>query len=135
MADMPVNLIVDLISSTTSLHVDRIEKILFGGIFDWYQWVQESKCRHFRYMQEEAKATGIAVESILEVEAALTAKDLSLITDDEDQFMEVLSSGQIPNTIRERITMFFSAVNRSEYITNESRENILKVAHSLYDCL
>jgi hypothetical protein len=135
MSDIPIDLIINFISYTTSLHVDRVEKILSSGILDWYQWVQDSKCRHFKHMREEATVMGITLESIVDVEAALTAKDLSLITDDEDQFIEALSSGQIPSSTRERITMFFSAINRSECITNESRENILKVAHALYDCL
>src|SRR4051812_2704768 len=106
MSDVPINLVIHLISYLTNLPVDRVKKILSSGILDWYEWVQENKSRQFKCLQEEARLIHITLESLLDVEAALTAKDLSLVTNDESHFKEALSSGQIPSSTRERITMF-----------------------------
>jgi len=73
------------------------------------------------------------LESVLEVETSLTENDLKFINDQGDQFMGALSSGQIPEAMTRSITSLLNAMDRTENETHEAPENILMVAHALYD--
>ena len=133
MSDMIIDQIIHIISNKTGLHTDLVEKILFNGILDWYDESKKSQCRRREYLKEEAKELGIALESIFEVETILMTHDLNFIKDQGDKFIEILSSGQIPEAVANSIASFLAAVDRTENITNESRDSILMVAHALYD--
>jgi hypothetical protein len=128
-----INQIIHNICYITGLAIDQVENILYGGILDWYEWVKENQCSYTRYLQEEAKVMGITLESIVDVESHLITKDLKLINDEGDQFMDALYSGQIPDSLADRISKFVTAVDLVEDTTNESRDNILMVAQALYD--
>ena len=47
--------------------------------------------------------------------------------------MDALSSGRIPEAIANSIASFLTAIDRTENVTNESRDNIIMVAQALYD--
>jgi hypothetical protein len=133
MSDMIIDQIIHIISNKTGLHTDLVEKILFNGILDWYEEAKKSQCRRREYLKEEAKELRIALESIFEVETILMTHDLNFIKDQGDKFIEILSSGQIPEAVANSIASFLAAVDRTENVTNESRDSILMVAHALYD--
>jgi hypothetical protein len=128
-----INQIIHNICYITGLNIDQVENILYGGILDWYEWVKENQCSHTRYLQEEAKVMGITLDSILDVESRLTTKDLKLINEEGDQFIDALYSGIIPDSLANRIAKFVTAVDLTEDTTNESRDNILMVVQALYD--
>jgi hypothetical protein len=133
MSDMILDQIIHIISNKTGLHTDLVEKILFSGILDWYEEAKKNQCRRREYLKEEAKEMGIALESVFEIETCLMIHDLNFIKDQEGQFMEALYSGQIPEAVAKSIASFLAAIDRTENVTNESRINIVMVAHALYD--
>jgi hypothetical protein len=65
MSDMILDQIIHIISNKTGLHNDLVEKILFGGIFDWYEEAKKSQYRRREYLKEEAKEMGIALKVFL----------------------------------------------------------------------
>jgi len=133
MSDMIIDQIIHTISYKTGIHSDLVEKILFSGILDWYEEAKKNQSRRREYLKEEAKEMGLVLESIFEVETSLMSHDLKFVKDQGDQLMEALSSGQIPEAIAKSITSFLAAVDRTENVTNVSRDDILLVAHALYD--
>ena len=133
MSDMILDQIIHIISNKTGIHTDLVEKILFSGILDWYEEAKKNQSRHREYLKEEAKEMGIALESVFEVETCLMIHDLNFIKDQGGQFIDALSSGQIPEAIANSVASFLAAIDRTENVTNESRDNILMVAHALYD--
>lgn len=133
MSEMTIEQIIHTISSKTGLDTDRVEKILYSGILYWYQEEKKNHCRRRVYLKEEAKEMGLALESVFDVETSLMENDLKFINDQGDQFMGALSPGQIPDTMTRSITSFLNAMDRTENETHEARENILMVAHALYD--
>jgi hypothetical protein len=135
MSDMILDQIIHTISNKTGLHTDLVEKILFGGILDWYEEAKKSQCRRREYLKEEAKELGVTLESVFDVETCLMTQDLKFMKDqgEGDQFWGALSSGQIPEAVAKSIASFLAAIDRTENVTNESRDNIVMVAHALYD--
>ena len=133
MSDMIIDQIIHSISNKTGLHTDLVEKILFSGILDWYEKAKKDQCRRRGYLKEEAKEMGLTLESVFDVETGLMIQDLKFIKDQGDQFIYTLSSGQIPEAIANSIASFLAAIDRTENVTNESRDDILMVARTLYD--
>ena len=133
MSDMIIDQIIHIISNKTGLHTDLVEKILFSGILDWYEEAKKNQCRRRGYLEEEAKEMGLTLETVFDVETSLMTHDLKFIKDQGDKSMDALSSGQIPEAIANSIASFLSAIDRTENVTNESRDNILMVAHALND--
>ena len=81
MSDMIIDQIIHIISYKTGLHTDLVEKILFGGILDWYEEAKKNQCRRRGYLKEEAKEMGLTLESVFDVETRLMTHDLKFIKD------------------------------------------------------
>ena len=133
MSDMIIDQIIHIISNKTGLHPELIEKILFSGVLDWYEEAKKNQCRRRGYLEAEAKAMGLALETVFDVETRLMTNDLKFVKSQGDQFMGALSSGTIPEAIANSITSFLAAIDRAANVTNVSRENVLLVAQALYD--
>jgi hypothetical protein len=132
MSDLILDQIIHTISDNTGLHADSVEKILFNGILDWFKELKRNRSSRLIYLNEEAKSMRISLESIYDVETNLITSDLRFIDDRGGQYMEALSSGQIPEAIANSISSFLTAIDRTENATHESRDDILIVAQELY---
>ena len=133
MSDMILDQIIQAISTKTGLDSGLVEKILFGGILDWYQEAKKNHCNRMVYLKEEAREARLTLESVCDIETTLMNQDLKFIEQQGDEFMEALSSGKIPKPIADSIERFLAAIDRTANVMNESRENIVIVAHALYD--
>jgi hypothetical protein len=133
MSDMTLDQLIYSISNKTGLHTELVERILSNGILEWYEEAKKNQYSRRRYLKEEAKEMGLTLETIFDVETKLMNGDLKFLEDQGDQFMEALFSGHIPADLVKSIKNFLAAIDRTENITNESRDNIFSVAHALYD--